>query len=113
LFYLYQLINRGNYKKVMVIISKRGINQFIEKYPKSAKVMLEWYLKTKESDWANFADIRKVFGATDSVGNGLYVFNVGGNKFRLIARIIFRTRTVFIRFVGTHKEYDKVILSDL
>ena len=92
----------------MVIISKRGINQFIEKYPKSAKVMLEWYLKTKESDWANFADIRKVFGATDSVGNGLYVF-----KFRLIARIIFRTPTVFIRFVGTHKEYDKVILSDL
>ena len=97
----------------MVIISKRGINQFIEKYPKSTRVMLEWYLKTKESDWANFADIRKVFGATDSVGNGLYVFNVGGNKFRLIAKIIFRTRTVFIRFVGTHKEYDKVILSDL
>ena len=67
----------------MVIISKRGINQFIEKYPKSTRVMLEWYLKTKESDWANFADIRKVSGATDSVGNGLYVFNVGGNKFRL------------------------------
>ena len=97
----------------MVIISKRAINQFIENYPKSAKVMLEWYLKTKESTWANFADIRRVFGSTDSVGNGLYVFNVGGNKYRLIARIIFRTRTVFIRFVGTHKEYDKVILSDL
>lgn len=97
----------------MVVIAKRAINQFIERYPGSAKVMLEWYLKTKENDWANFADIRKVFGATDSVGNGLYVFNVGGNKYRLITRIIFRTRTVFIRFVGTHKEYDKVILSDL
>ena|ERR1700741_3403596 len=97
----------------MVIISKRAINQFIERYPGSAKSMLEWYLKTKESDWANFADIRKVFGAADSVGNGLYVFNIGGNKFRLIARIIFRTRTVFIRFVGTHKEYDAVILFDL
>ncbi len=97
----------------MVVIAKRAINEFIEKYPASAKVMLEWYLKTKESDWANFADIRKVFGATDSAGNGLYVFNVGGNKYRLIARIIFRTRTVFIRFVGTHKEYDKVKLSGL
>jgi len=97
----------------MVVISKKAINQFIERYPKSAKVMLDWYLKTKESDWANFADIRRVFGATDSVGNGLFVFNVGGNKFRLIARIIFRTRTVFIRFVGTHAEYDRVNLSDL
>ena len=97
----------------MVIISKRAINQFIAKYPKSAKVMLEWYLKTKESDWANFADIRRMFGATDAVGNGLYVFNVGGNKYRLIARIIFRARTVYIRFIGTHAEYNKVKLSDL
>jgi len=93
--------------------SKKAINQVIERYPKSAKVMLDWYLKTKESDWANFADIRKVFGPTDSVGNGLYVFNVGGNKYRLIARIIFRARTLYIRFIGTHGEYDKVKLSDL
>jgi mRNA interferase HigB len=97
----------------MVVIAKRAINEFIEKYPVSARVMLEWYLKTKESDWANFADTRRVFGATDSVGNDLYVFNVGGNKYRLIARIIFGARTVFIRFIGTHKEYDKVKLSDL
>ena len=97
----------------MVIISKKAINQFIKRYPNSVKAMIGWYLKTKESDWTNFADIKKVFGATDSVGNGLFVFNIGGNKFRLIARIIFRTRTVFIRFVGTHAEYDEVNLSDL
>ena len=97
----------------MVVIAKKTINEFIQKNPVSAKVMLEWYLKTKESDWTNFAEIKQVFGATDSVGNGLYVFNVGGNKYRLIARIIFRTRTVFIRFIGTHKEYDKVNVSDL
>ncbi|HKB45385.1 MAG TPA: type II toxin-antitoxin system HigB family toxin [Chitinophagaceae bacterium] len=97
----------------MVVIAKKAISEFIEKYPRSAKAMLEWYLKTKESDWANFADIKKLFGATDSAGNGLYVFNIGGNKYRLIARIIFGARTVFIRFIGTHKEYDKVMLSDL
>ncbi|HLG40475.1 MAG TPA: type II toxin-antitoxin system HigB family toxin [Chitinophagaceae bacterium] len=97
----------------MVVIAKRAINEFIEKYPQSAKVMLEWYLKTKESDWANFSDIKKVFRAADSVGNGLYVFNIGGNKYRLITRIIFGTRTVFIRFIGTHREYDKVNLSGL
>jgi len=97
----------------MVVIAKKAINEFIERYPKSAKVLLNWYLKSKEGDWANFADIKKVFGTTDSVGNGLYVFNIGGNKYRLIARIIFKARTVFIRFIGTHAEYDKVNLSDL
>ncbi len=97
----------------MVVIAKRAINEFIEIYPKSANALLNWYLKVKESDWANFADVKKVFGATDSVGNGLYVFNIGGNKYRLIARIIFKARTVFIRYIGTHAEYDKVKLSDL
>ena len=96
----------------MVIIAKRTINQFIENHPKSANAMIEWYLKAKESEWANFADVKKVFGPTDSVGNGLYVFNVGGRKYRLIARIIFKVRTVFIRFIGTHAGYDKVKLSD-
>jgi len=97
----------------MVVIAKRAINEFIEMHPKSANALLSWYLKVKQSDWENFADVKKVFGATDSVGNGLYVFNIRGNKYRVIARIIFKVRTVYIRFIGTHAEYDKVKLSDL
>jgi mRNA interferase HigB len=97
----------------MVVIAKRTINEFIEKHPGSAGPLLDWYLKTKEGDWSNFADVRQVFGSADSVGNGLYVFNIGGNKYRLIGRIIFGARTVFIRFIGTHKAYDKVDLSGL
>lgn len=97
----------------MVVIAKRTINEFIEMHPSSADVVLRWYLLTKDSSWANFAEIKKTFPGTDSVGNGLYVFDVGGNKFRIIVRILFSVRTVFIRFVGTHKEYDKVKLSDL
>jgi mRNA interferase HigB len=97
----------------MVIISKAAINKFIETNPKSKDALLEWYLKTKKCDWTNLADVRKVFRTTDYVGNDLYVFNIGGNKYRLIARIIFGARTIFIRFVGTHADYDKVKLSDL
>jgi mRNA interferase HigB len=97
----------------MVVIAKRAIHEFIKMHPKSANALLNWYLKAKEADWANFADVKKVFGATDSAGNGLYVFNIGGNKYRLIARIIFKARTIYIRFIGTHAEYDKVKLSDL
>ncbi len=97
----------------MVVIAKRTINQFIEKYPKSADAILRWYLLTKDSSWANFAEMKKAFPSVDSVGNGLFVFNVGGNKFRVIDRIFFSVRTVYIRFIGTHKEYNKVKLSDL
>ena len=97
----------------MVVISKSVLKQFIEQYPKSAESVLRWYLLCKESDWSAFGDIKKVFPATDAVGNDLYVFNVGGNKFRIIARIIFKARTIFIRFIGTHSQYDKVTISDL
>ncbi len=97
----------------MVIISKKIINQLIEKHSRSKNPLLEWYLKTKEADWADFNQLKKIFPSADYVGNGLYVFNIGGGKYRLIARIIFRVRTIYIRFVGTHAEYNKVKLSDL
>lgn len=97
----------------MVIISKTIINQFIAKNAASNTPLLNWYIKTKEADWANFNELKKTFPATDYVGDDLYVFNVGGNKYRLIARIFFSVRTVYIRFVGTHADYNKVKLSDL
>jgi len=97
----------------MVIISKKIINQFFEKHSTAKNPLLEWYLKTKEADWADFNQLKKTFPSADYVGNDLYVFNIGGGKYRLIARITFRVRTIYIRFVGTHAEYNKVKLSDL
>ncbi|WP_353723228.1 type II toxin-antitoxin system HigB family toxin [Dyadobacter sp. 676] len=73
----------------------------------------KWYVETLNADWPNFAAVRQTFNSADSVGNALFVFNMGGNRCRLIARIIFRTRTVYIRFIGTHKQYDDVNLSAL
>ena len=64
-------------------------------------------------NWSDFADIKKSFNSVDSVGNGLSAFNVAGNNCRLIARIFFRKRTLFIRFVGTHKQYDDLDFSTL
>src|SRR5258708_27817387 len=97
----------------MVVISRRAINQFIEKNPQSAEPLLRWYLLCKEHDWRDFSELKKSFGATDSGGRGLYIFNIGGNKYPLIARVIFGTRTIFIKFIVTHAEYDKIRLSDL
>lgn len=97
----------------MIIISKAVLKQFFEKYPAAARSVLEWYSKAKEADWSDFSELRRMFPATDYVGNELYIFNIGGRKYRLIARIFFSVRTMYIRFIGTHEEYNKVKLSDL
>jgi mRNA interferase HigB len=97
----------------MVVIAKAVINEFCDIHPDSTNPLLEWYRKTKKADWASFNELKKVYPSADYVGNDLYVFNIKGTKYRLIARIFFSIRTVFIRFIGTHKEYDEVDLSSL
>lgn len=97
----------------MVIISHKVIREFAIEHTKLLVPMERWYNITGKADWQGFNDIKKDFNSVDSIGNGLFVFNIKGNDCRLIARIIFKTRTVFIRFVGTHKEYDSIKISDL
>ena len=92
----------------MVIISKAVLQQFIEQYPDSGKAIGKWYEDTKAANWKNCSEVKKTFNTVDSVGNDRYVFDIKGNQYRLIALIIFKVRTVFILFVGTHKQYDLV-----
>ena len=92
----------------MVIISKGIIRDFSEKFPDAAIALQKWYEETKASDWKNFTEVKRTFNSVDSVGNDRYVFDIRGNNYRLITLIIFKVRTVFILFIGSHKEYDKV-----
>lgn len=97
----------------MVIISKKALNTFIDNHPAAEASVLDWYGKAKNADWSDFRSLKQTFSATDYAGNDLYVFNIGGNRYRLIARIFFTARVVYVRFVGTHSDYDKVKLSHL
>lgn len=97
----------------MVVIAKGVINDFGELHNDSSAPLLDWYKRTKKANWSNFNELKQTFSATDYVGNDLYVFNIKGNKYRLIARIFFSIRTVFIRFIGTHAEYDEVNLGGI
>ena len=92
----------------MVIISKTIIRDFSKTYPGAEIGLQKWYEETKAASWRNFTEVKKTFNSVDSVGNDRYVFNIRGNHYRMIALIIFNVRTVFILFIGTHKEYDKV-----
>ena len=70
--------------------------------------MERWYQTVESAQWSSFSDIREDFGSVDSVGNQHYVFNIKGNKYRLVVVVKFLMGYVFIRFVGTHEEYDKI-----
>lgn len=91
----------------MVVISKSIITEFSKKHGDAVGPLNEWWKKTKEADWSEFQDVKETFASVDYVGNDRYVFNIKGNKYRLVAMIFFDIRTVFIRFIDTHAEYDK------
>lgn len=97
----------------MVIISHKAIREFVVTHPKLQTPLERWYSITAKANWKDFSEMKKKFNSVDAVGDGLFVFNIKGNDCRLIARIIFRTRTVFIRFIGTHTTYDLLNLSEL
>jgi mRNA interferase HigB len=92
----------------MVVISKTMLQDFGREHADAVEAVNEWWKKTKEADWASLADIKKMFNSVDYVGNDRYVFNIKGKKYRLVAMIFFDIRTLYIRFIGTHAEYDKI-----
>ncbi len=90
----------------MHIISRKTLRVFWQKYPDSQTALIRWFKIVQKTDFVSFADLRVTFPSADRVGN-LIVFNIGGNKYRLITSVHFNRRKIFIRYVLTHKEYDK------
>ncbi|MGA9213606.1 type II toxin-antitoxin system HigB family toxin, partial [Kaistella sp.] len=73
----------------------------------------DWYKKTQNAEWKNFSDVKETFNSADYVGNNRFVFNIKGNNYRLVAILIFASQKVYIRFIGTHKDYDKIDASNI
>lgn len=92
----------------MNIIAKKTLVDYYSKHPESKTALEDWYAKTRKSSWTCFADVRATFNKADSVGNQHYVFNIKGNDFRLIVVVQFKHQHIFIRWIGTHSEYDKI-----
>lgn len=92
----------------MRIFTEKTLKEYIEKRPETRTALQEWATIIKQSNWKCFADIRKTFADVSPVGNQHYVFNILGNNYRLVVVIKFTIHFVYIRFIGTHKEYDKI-----
>lgn len=97
----------------MRIFTEQALKEYAENHPESKVALQEWTTIVKRSRWTCFADIKKSFNSVDSVGNQHYVFNIKGNHYRLVVVIKFTIQFVYIRFIGTHSEYDKTDCSNI
>lgn len=90
----------------MHMVSHKAIRTFCERHREAANALHYWYKVAKPAAWANFSEVTQTFNTADFVAPYV-VFDVGGNKYRLIAEINFRRQVLFIRSILTHKEYEK------
>lgn len=94
--------------RLMRIVAKKTIVAFYTRHA-DAKVALEdWYEKVESAEWESFAQLRMSFASADHVGNKRIVFNIRGNEYRLVAIVLFKVKMVYVRFIGTHQDYDKL-----
>jgi mRNA interferase HigB len=92
----------------MRVISRKTLKEFWEKHTDSEQVLKAWFYEAKQADWKSFTDIKARHRSADFLPGNRVVFNIKGNTYRLIVRVHFNTGIVFIRFVGTHADYDKI-----
>lgn len=92
----------------MRIVSVKKLRDYYELHPDSREALLYWYEIARRASWRNASEIKKDFNHVDSIGNQRYVFNIRGNNHRLVVVIQFVHQHIYIRFIGTHKEYDKI-----
>lgn len=92
----------------MHIISFKKLREFIDKDQNSRVALQDWYKRTSKANWNDFSEIKKTFNSVDSVGNSRFIFNVKGNHYRIVAKIVFKANTIYIRWVGNHNEYVKL-----
>jgi mRNA interferase HigB len=92
----------------MRVLTPTAIESFCAKHADARKAMEEWHAKTKAADWRCFADIKRTFNSTDAIGERRYVFNIKGTNYRIVAVIGFEKKKVYIRFIGTHDQYNRI-----
>ena len=95
----------------MRVIALSTLRRFWESSEANAAVrepVLAWYRHVQAVDWASPAAVKADFGAASILKDGRVVFNLGGNKFRLVVKINYSQRIIYIRFIGTHRQYDQI-----
>ncbi|MAC66112.1 MULTISPECIES: type II toxin-antitoxin system HigB family toxin [Zunongwangia] len=90
------------------IIAKKTLREFWDKHADSEQYLKTWYETAKNSEWTSPSDIKKTYINASILKDSRVVFNIKGNSYRLIVKFNFDRQWAFIRFIGTHAEYDKI-----
>jgi len=97
----------------MRIVAKRALREFWKRYPDAEEPLLAWYREVEAEDWDTPAKVKAKYRNASIVGDNRVVFNIKGNNYRLVVKINYRYRVVYVRFVGTHPEYDAVDVEEV
>jgi len=92
----------------MRVIAIKALKEFWKKHPDSEQPLKAWYYETKKANWQNPEDVTRLYRKASILRINRIVFNIKGNSYRLIAAINYNFKIVYIRFIGTHQEYDKM-----
>lgn len=92
----------------MRIIARRTLREFWQRHPDAEQPLRAWYHDTRKAEWRSPGDIKRVYANASIVGGNRVVFNVKGNKYRLVVAINYPYRTCYVRFVGSHHAYDRI-----
>ena len=92
----------------MRIISRKVLREFWEKHPDARQSLQAWYADVKHASWKKTSDIKNIYRNASFLSNNRVVFNIKGNNYRVIVVVQYSYSMVYIRFVGTHKEYDRI-----
>lgn len=93
----------------MNVIARRTLVTFWTRHPQAETHLKIWFAEARAAEWNGPQDIKERFGpSVDFLGDNRVIFDIGGNKYRLIVRVAYRHKRVLIKFVGTHAEYDRI-----
>lgn len=96
----------------MRVVSRKKLVDYYLKHAESKTALEEWHKKVSKAAWKNLNELKQHYLSADYVGNNRVVFNIKGNDYRLIAIVIYASQKVYVRWIGTHAEYDKVEAKD-
>lgn len=92
----------------MRIIARRTLREFWEVHPDAEEPLRTWYTYVLQADWHTPSDVKRIFRTASFVGNDRVVFNIKGNRYRLVVVVVYRHHAVYIRFIGTHRDYNDI-----
>ena len=97
----------------MRIVNKEIAEQFVGKHADAQSALNRWIQIVEDANWKTHTELKQLFPSADYVGNSRYVFNIKGNRYRLVAIVMFIAGIAIIRFIGTHTAYDKIDCSTI